>query len=335
MRIPTLFGSLLIVFLAAIPKTGFAEQPLGDDNFTKIRAELNEGYDHKLMEQKVLAIDPKKSKRKGKRLILFFENGKHQNYNDKTNCETFSDDCRVFLLEAYFPALHYFMIREYFYEGGDHILVDDRSGRESGLPGDQYYSPDGNRFFIKQESHVSWSDDNGEMQIWRRMGDGLELEWKGSISPLINVNTVDFVSWDTETEIIVEADNPQTFLPRRFLIRRQMDEWKIEADSPINHSNETWWVPDLSLVRLIEAGLALPPGARPFSEYTRYYAGKTQSGNRYLIGTFHLSGDSQAHFVDYYRPMDALGCDILDLKFDLDANKAIEFRCHGSKRFEP
>jgi hypothetical protein len=66
--------------------------------------------------------------------------------------------------------------------------------------------------------------------------------------------------------------------------------WSLAAVPADELVDEPAWVPSEALVREIDAGIELPAGASPRSEYARYYAPFTRHDLQSLVGTFNGRG---------------------------------------------
>ena len=92
--------------------------------------------------------------------------------------------CALYVLEADQPKSHAWVVEQFFYEGSDFLLIDDRSASRTRLHGMPVFSPDGARFLI---APFSDEDDVGpnNLEIWRGEGDGAVLEWSHPASAVL------------------------------------------------------------------------------------------------------------------------------------------------------
>ena len=117
----------------------------------------------------------------GEGLSLVLTSGRHVRMTNNTRgCprdEHGLDDgnCYRYSLVADLPDQHAFIVAEDYYEGESLLLVDDRTGRQTGLDGMPVFSPDGARFFINDDDEANDHDNN--IEIWRRDGDAATIEW--------------------------------------------------------------------------------------------------------------------------------------------------------------
>jgi hypothetical protein len=114
-------------------------------------------------------------------LTLVLSSGRHLSMvNNTRGCpidDRILDDghCYRYSLVADMPARHVFIVREAYYEGESLFLIDDRTGRQTGLDGMPVFSPDGSRFFVADDETAGDHDNN--LEVWRRDGDGAVIEW--------------------------------------------------------------------------------------------------------------------------------------------------------------
>ena len=115
----------------------------------------------------------------GSGLSLVLTSGRHLRMtNNVRGCPReahgFDDgNCYRYSLVADMPDQHAFIVAEDYAEGESLLLIDDRTGRQTGLDGMPVFSPDGARFFINDEAR----DHDNNIEIWRRDGDGATIEW--------------------------------------------------------------------------------------------------------------------------------------------------------------
>ena len=117
----------------------------------------------------------------GAGLSLVLTSGRHlRMINNTRGCprdDQGLDDghCYRYALVGDLPDQHAFIVSEAYYEGESLFLVDDRTGRQTGIDGIPVFSPDGSRFFIDDDDEANDHDNN--IEIWRRDGDGAVMEW--------------------------------------------------------------------------------------------------------------------------------------------------------------
>lgn len=118
------------------------------------------------------------------RLKLHFASGHSFTYEDAPSCRE-SDDlaearCHRFRLDGYERRWRLFRIAVVFYEGGDTILVDDRTGAETVIDGEMHFSPSGTHIVEILAGADGYDASGPAVQIWRRRGDKFVVEWTGA-----------------------------------------------------------------------------------------------------------------------------------------------------------
>jgi hypothetical protein len=106
------------------------------------------------------------------------------------------------------------------------------------------------------------------------------------------------------------------------------------------------WLPSAAQVATVEAAVKMPPGAKPLSDYTRYYTGivaadgrmpgNVPAGHKLIWGKYDLP-----FRYEPYRPgihvvarsdmpliMDG-GCMIVNVYYDVDAGHIVYTKCNG------
>jgi hypothetical protein len=135
----------------------------------------------------VLALEPNALKaadagavRQGRRLILDLSSGGKKTYVDRPECESKDSvqqaKCQQYRLIAHVPSRGVFVLVKATHEGADYLLVSDVSGDEAVVPSFPMFSPSGQHVLV-----LTMNDAIGEyaIQVLRREGDRLVLDWKG------------------------------------------------------------------------------------------------------------------------------------------------------------
>src|SRR5882672_5943685 len=117
------------------------------------------------------------AQRQSRELTINLLNGTHRTFENSEDCGKIKDtsECQQFFLYEYLPRRHLFLVAEKFYEGGVYLLVDDRGGRVTEISAEPHFGPDEERFLVVDDD--SYGSD-WELQVWRRIGDHAELEWR-------------------------------------------------------------------------------------------------------------------------------------------------------------
>ncbi|MDR3507797.1 MAG: hypothetical protein P4L64_07870 [Caulobacteraceae bacterium] len=91
--------------------------------------------------------------------------------------------------------------------------------------------------------------------------------------------------------------------------------------------------PTVSLndVEEIEQVVALPAGAHPVSDYSRYYDNEMIGGRVFIRGVFVLEGPSRAgrHLSESAMPPTDGGCWVVTIFFDLKNRRVAGVYCNG------
>lgn len=120
---------------------------------------------------------PSRTERRGDDLLLFPSQGARLAFTDNNRaCEADEvADCVGYALMADRPKIRAWVLQRFFYEGGDFLLIDDHSGKQTELDGEPIFSPDGGSFLVAQNDEENAAPYN--LEIWRRDGDGAVREW--------------------------------------------------------------------------------------------------------------------------------------------------------------
>jgi hypothetical protein len=180
-----------------------------------------------------------RAERQGGDLVLVPVHGERQVFTDnKQACD--ADDahhCTGFALMGDFPKSNAWVVQQFYYEGGDFLLVDDRSGRQIRLNGTPFFSSDGGRFLI-----APYDDENdvgpNNLEIWRRDGDGAVLEWAHPVKAayqedpsLKELYEARVMRWDKD-QITLAFSEPGTQRHWSGMLMHDKDGWHLSAKSP-------------------------------------------------------------------------------------------------------
>ena len=134
------------------------------------------------LEIKALAKAVGRADRDGKTLKLKLTDGETLGLQDSAvdDCVLKPAACRGYLLVADLPGQHFFLVSVTHYEGGEFLLIDDRTGRRTEVDAVPAFSPDQKRFLViaQNEAYGSFYG----LQVWRRDGDAAVLEWQHSLA---------------------------------------------------------------------------------------------------------------------------------------------------------
>ena len=178
-----------------------------------------------------------RAERHGDDLVLIPAHGKRLSFTDhKLACESGDEDCIGFALMGEFPKSNAWVVQRFFYEGGDFLLIDARSGRQTKLNGMPFFSPDGGSFLVTPYDEEGDAPNN--LEIWRRDGDGAVLEWAHPFaaayqedSSLKQLYEVRAVRWDKDRITLALAE-PTTQRRWSGTLMHDKDGWHLSAKSP-------------------------------------------------------------------------------------------------------
>jgi hypothetical protein len=179
-----------------------------------------------------------RAERHGDALVLIPGQGERLSFTDhKLACEAGDEDCIGFALMGEFPKGNAWVVQRFFYEGGDFLLIDVRSGRQTKLNGMPFFSPDGGSFLVAPYDEESDAGPNN-LEIWRRDGDSAVLEWAHPFaaayqedSSLQQLYEVRPVRWDKD-RITLALSDPITRRRWSGTLMRDKDGWHLSAKSP-------------------------------------------------------------------------------------------------------
>ncbi len=133
------------------------------------------------LEPQALAFAKARATRESGSLHLKLSGGDVLNLqNGAGDCSLTAADCLHYIFTADLPARHAFLVLEARYEGGDWILIDDRTGMRTKLDAVPVFSPDNERLLILSQNEA-YGGFFG-IEIWRRMGDAAVREWSHSLA---------------------------------------------------------------------------------------------------------------------------------------------------------
>lgn len=148
----------------------------------------------------VLALAKGAARRESNTLILTREDGRRVELVDARPCRPEGDDtqCTSYLLAAWLPSRHAFLVDVLRYEGGHYLLIDARSGERLEIASPPHFSPDGTRFATFDNDEENDADG---IRIWVAHGQSFVSEWNLQ-------HVADFVRWDGDNRLLVKLEPP-------------------------------------------------------------------------------------------------------------------------------
>jgi hypothetical protein len=187
-------------------------------------------------EGQALGLSGGRAKRMGDALSLKLANGKSLKLSSQPkNCELDNvDHCVIYRFVADLPTRHAYLVDEGYYEGGDILLIDDRTGRRTVLPGIPIFGPTSQEL-ISIDNCVAYGGDY-DLQVWKRAGDHFVVEWRHVTEPLTDEVDEEVVSWSDPDRIALRfkstgSTGGPSYQWSGALVRKQ-GAWRLEAKVP-------------------------------------------------------------------------------------------------------
>ncbi len=148
------------------------------------------------LEPGVIDASQGRAKRDGANLTLKVVHGPAVTLtDDKSGCEapgTIDEKkCYSFTLVADLPSRHAFIVSENFYEGGNILLIDARTGARAEFSKVPRFSPNGSLLLVISNSEAS---DDPRIQLWSRKGNRITKEWE--VPDAVADQQTEFVTWN-------------------------------------------------------------------------------------------------------------------------------------------
>ncbi|MFW6205714.1 MAG: hypothetical protein ACOC5I_00610 [Gemmatimonadota bacterium] len=83
----------------------------------------------------------------------------------------------LYTYRGHLDRIGYHVVDVHYYEGGDHVLINERTGVRTTVPAPPVVSPDGQRLVVASAGGMAGYSPNA-LQVWRVPSDSLELEWE-------------------------------------------------------------------------------------------------------------------------------------------------------------
>ncbi len=173
------------------------------------------------------------AERNGTKLLLHLTSGKIQTLTDGPSC--FDDlpktsSCYGYEFIRYERAHGVFVVHQYHYEGGEHIIIDDRSGKLTQLESDPYFSPNGDTALELVYGEDGYYSGQPRTSIWRRHGGRFILEWSKPLTDGYGEASFSILGWRSNEHVDLEAVPSLSWSDagaRRFSIKRAANGWQV------------------------------------------------------------------------------------------------------------
>lgn len=181
--------------------------------------------------------------REGDRLKVRTKSGRVVILADGPSCwdHTHADRCYGHAFMRHDWARGLFVIERYYYEGADHVLVDDRTGEVTLMQADPSLSPMGDTAVELVYGETHYYAGIPTLNVWRRVNGKFKREWS---EPIEAEHSYSVLGWRSNDRIDVEETIPQpewiveggrkVFVDagtRRFSVIREGRLWRIERTS--------------------------------------------------------------------------------------------------------
>jgi hypothetical protein len=227
---PRVISTILAV--ALLPGAAWASRQTED---ARLRTELRPSTPERgNPEPAAIAESGGRARRLGNILLLKISGGAPLRLRNESGACVDDDSCVEYRLVADLPSRHAYLVDKRFPEGGDSILIDDRTGRRTILPGTPLFSPDSQELIAVDNGCLVNGCDH-DIEIWKRSGDRFVLEWGHPPYELKEYPTIDLDRWD-------QPDRPTAWYstqgfdppPARWeaVITRRGGRWRMEATVP-------------------------------------------------------------------------------------------------------
>jgi len=238
-RAVSLAALLTLFHPGASAFAGYAED---DALIADIVAEIEQlqarGHTHAdelAVEERAIKRAKGRAERRGKVLILTLAKERQRRLANKEGCDeprSEPEQCLIYRFVAHAPSRHLFLVQANFYEGGEWLLIDDRSGRSMIVSARPRFGPDPNLFLVIDDDYAYGSGD--ELQIWRRQGDRATREWNRRVDEEPSEHRVRLLRWEKDSAIELEfatevagSDEQQCWLA---ILRRAGNDWTLDMD---------------------------------------------------------------------------------------------------------
>jgi hypothetical protein len=228
-------GTIIAVLLAAAasPTSVWASRQTED---VRLRTELMRPAPRANPEPGALAESKGKARRNGNVLISRTHRAgdiRLRSHDKACTDENAPGPCVWYRLVADLPSRHAYVVEQGLYEDGHTLLIDDRTGRRTILPGTPLFSPDSQELIAAACNIQSVCDH--DLEIWKRSGDRFVFEWGHDPVDLQELASIDMERWDEPDRVTVDFSTLGYFPPPghwQAVITRQGGQWRLDANIP-------------------------------------------------------------------------------------------------------
>ena len=171
--------------------------------------------------------------RRGDTLFLALESGDTMRLEDEGS-ERRADQVVYYSYQDHWPDPGFFVVHRQYYEGSEFVLVQDSTGRRTGVPDRPLRSPNGHRFAVLSLDLVAGYGPN-VLQIWEldegqpeRAWETEPSQWGPRSGRWADSTTLRFVQHGYCDEL---GGSGRRMCDREAVLRRTGDEWHLEAEA--------------------------------------------------------------------------------------------------------
>jgi hypothetical protein len=144
------------------------------------------------------------------------------------------DSCIEYRLVADLPSRHAYLVDTRYPEGGGSILIDDRTGWRTILPGTPLFSPDSQELIAVDNGCLV----NGcahDIEIWKRSGDHFVFEWGRAPDSIKEYPAINLDRWDHPNSVTASYSTRGFYPPAarwEAVMIRENGRWRMDEKVP-------------------------------------------------------------------------------------------------------
>jgi hypothetical protein len=182
------------------------------------------------LESDVIVHSGQRAIRKKDSLVLALLAGAPVALTTQHNCaHPTAESCVSYALVADLPSRHAYVVARNYFEGGDFLMIDDRTGKRVPLDGALFFSPD-DQMFATVCNDVEF--DCADVEIWDRTADGAVSVFKHRKSGDYEIAFVDWTQGGIELELRSYAEAGRPARRWKALLHRTGSTWRFEEIKP-------------------------------------------------------------------------------------------------------